>query len=76
MFEVNGTTWCPYCQEAKELLQSLDMEVEFIDLDDFPEKAIEFLEAGAKTIPQIYHGGNHIGGFQELQRYLKETDKG
>lgn len=74
MFEVNGTQWCPYCQKAKELLDSLGMEIEFVDLDEFPEKAFELIEEGMKTIPRIYHNGNFIGGFQELQQFLKENN--
>ncbi len=73
MFEINGTSWCPYCQEAKKLLDSLSKEVTFIDLDDFPEKGLELIKNGMKTIPQIFHNGSLIGGFQELQQFLKEN---
>lgn len=73
MFEIKGTSWCPFCQEAKELLESLSEEFSFEDLDDFPEKGLELIQEGFKTIPQIWHNGNHVGGFQELHKYLKEN---
>ena len=71
MFEIKGTSWCPFCQEAKELLESLSEDFSFEDLDELPEKGLELIQEGFKTIPQIWHGGSHIGGFQELQKYLK-----
>ena len=73
MFEINGTQWCPYCQEAKNLLESLNEDFQFVDLDEIPEKAMQMVQKGMKTIPQIYYNEKHIGGFQELQQFLEEN---
>ena len=71
MYEIKGTGWCPYCQEAKDLLNSLNKEVVFVDLDEVPEKALEMIEQGMKTIPQIYHNGNRVGGYEDLKQYIE-----
>lgn len=73
MFEIKGTSWCPFCQEAKELIEKLEHAFVFEDLDELPEKGLQLIQDGHKTIPQIWHNGSHIGGFQELNKYLKEN---
>lgn len=63
-----STGVCPYCQMAERLLASkgiTDIEKIRIDLD--PAKRDEMMEkTGRRTVPQIYIGEKHVGGFDDL----------
>ena len=62
------TAVCPYCQMAERLLASkgvLDISKIRVDLD--PAKRDEMMErTGLRTVPQIYIGEKHVGGFDDL----------
>ena len=73
MYEIYGKPNCQFCDLAKNTLDRLSQSYDYVDVSQ-DEQSLNFLKAkGFKTIPQIYHNGNHIGGFQELQQYLKEN---
>jgi thioredoxin reductase (NADPH) len=58
---------CSFCARAKALLRSKSVEWEEIDLERRPERLAEMIErSGRKTVPQIWIGGAHVGGFDEL----------
>lgn len=60
--------YCPYCESAKRLLNSLDLAFEEIlvaDDDDATWKKLE-KETGYKTMPQIFIGDQFIGGYNQL----------
>lgn len=65
---------CPYCDQAKALLKSKNIEFEEKKIGDGYTKE-ELLEAvpNARTVPQIFLDGKLIGGFTELQKYVAET---
>ena len=60
---------CNYCSAAKHLLNKKKISYEEIDIGYDDKKREEMLKKsnGAKTIPQIFIGGNHIGGYVELK---------
>jgi glutaredoxin 3 len=61
------TGWCPYCQRAKALLSTKNLEVNEINVDDdakFREQMIA--RSGRRTVPQIFIGETHIGGCDDL----------
>lgn len=59
--------WCPYCARAKQLLAAKGQEWTEIDLEAEPERRAEMVErSGRRTVPQIFVGGRHVGGFDEL----------
>jgi glutaredoxin 3 len=62
---------CPYCDQAKNLLQSKGIEFEEKKIGDGYTKE-ELLEAvpNARTVPQIFIDGQLIGGFTELKAHL------
>ena len=66
---------CFYCQMAKNLLELKGIEFEERNTSLSEQTRSEFFEAmpDAKTLPQIFFGEEHIGGFTELQKYLKES---
>jgi glutaredoxin 3 len=62
------TAYCPYCMHAERLLASKGVEVSKIRVDLDPEQRMLMMEkTGRRTVPQIYIGERHIGGFDELR---------
>ena len=61
------TRHCPYCVSAKRLLSSKDVAPVEIDVEQAPEALAEMLQrSGRRTVPQIFVGDMHIGGFDDL----------
>lgn len=62
------TAICPYCIRAEQLLQRKGVrEIEKIRVDLQPELRVAMVEkTGRRTVPQIYIGGEHIGGYDDL----------
>ena len=62
------TASCPYCIQAERLLARkgvVDIEKVRVDLE--PERRLEMMQkTGRRTVPQIYVGEQHVGGFDEL----------
>lgn len=63
-----ATGWCPYCMRARQLLGSKGVAFREIDVDAVPG-AREEMRARAKrtSVPQIFVGERHIGGFDDLK---------
>jgi glutaredoxin 3 len=59
---------CPFCIMAERLLNSKGVtEIMKIRVDLEPVKRIEMMErTGRRTVPQIYIGETHVGGYDEL----------
>lgn len=62
------TAVCPYCQRAEMLLRKkgvTDLEKIRVDLD--PKRREEMMQiTGRRTVPQIFIGERHVGGFDDL----------
>jgi glutaredoxin 3 len=63
-----STGTCPFCQMAERLLRAKGVgAIEKIRVDLEPERRVEMMEkTGRRTVPQIYIGETHVGGFDEL----------
>jgi len=63
-----STGVCPYCVMAERLLTSKGVkEIEKIRIDLDPEQRAEMMQkTGRRTVPQIYIGDTHVGGFDDL----------
>jgi glutaredoxin 3 len=63
-----STGVCPYCMMAERLLKSKGVEdIEKIRIDlDPQQKDIMMEKTGRRTVPQIYIGDTHVGGFDDL----------
>lgn len=63
-----STAVCPFCRRAEMLLNSKGItEVEKIRVDLDPRLREEMMtKTGRRTVPQIYIGDTHVGGFDEL----------
>lgn len=59
---------CPYCINAERLLKNKGVtEIEKIRVDLQPELRAEMMEkTGRRTVPQIFIGNQHVGGFDDL----------
>lgn len=64
-----ATAVCPYCINAERLLTAKGVkEISKIRVDLQPELRLEMTEkTGRRTVPQIYIGDKHIGGFDDLR---------
>lgn len=63
------TDTCPYCRSAKSLLASKGIAMQEINIQREPGKLEEMLErSGRRTVPQIFFGDTHIGGFDDLAK--------
>ena len=62
------TAVCPYCQMAERLLRSRGVAaIDKIRVDLEPDRRAEMMrDTGRRTVPQIYIGGTHVGGFDDL----------
>ena len=62
---------CPYCTQAKALLESRGIEYEERNIENGWDRD-DLLAAvpGARTLPQIFLDEEHVGGFTELRKKL------
>jgi len=62
------TEVCPYCVRAEHLLKRRGVtEIEKIRIDLQPELREEMVrKTGRRTVPQIYIGDRHVGGFDDM----------
>jgi glutaredoxin 3 len=65
---IYSTTWCPYCNAAKRFLTQKGVPWEEVDLtDDDAGRAALVERSGRRTVPQIYVGDVHVGGYDDLR---------
>ena len=61
------TQFCPFCVMAKRLLSTKGVAVEEVAVDRDPDARAEMQElSGRRTVPQIFLGEKHLGGFEEI----------
>ena len=63
-----STAVCPYCVRAESFLRAKGVaEVEKIRVDLDPARRMEMMQkTGRRTVPQIYVGERHVGGYEDL----------
>ena len=63
-----SSSWCPFCHRAKRLLKSKGVTFTEINVDGQPALRREMMNrsGGRHTVPQIFIGGTHVGGSDEL----------
>ena len=65
--KIYTTRTCGYCVAAKRLLSSRGISYEEVDVSRDDDKRAWLVEAtGRRTVPQIFIGGQSIGGYHEL----------
>ena len=62
------TAACPYCQAAQRLLEKKGVAgIEKVRVDLEPARRAEMMQrSGRQSVPQIWIGEHHVGGFEEL----------
>lgn len=70
-----STRFCPYCMRARFLLDSKNVEYSDIGVDARPELRREMTEkSGRRTVPQIWIGDRHVGGYDDLARLEQQGE--
>ena len=65
--EMYANSWCPYCSAARALLGTKQASIVEINIEDFPERRAEMIaRSGRRTVPQIFIGATHVGGYDDL----------
>ena len=62
-----STAWCGYCQRARNLLERKGAAFREIKIDeDMKERDVMMQRSGRRTVPQIFIGERHVGGYDDL----------
>jgi glutaredoxin 3 len=71
-----STQICPFCMRAEHLLKNRGVEhIEKIMIDQHPDKMQEMMQrTGRRTVPQIFIGDRHVGGFDDLSELDMEDE--
>ena len=72
--KIYTTTYCGYCVRAKDLLTRKGVKYEELDVtgdDEMRSKLVE-MSGGQRTVPQIFIGDTHVGGYSDLARLESE----
>jgi glutaredoxin 1 len=75
-FTIFGRPDCGYCVRAKQLLEQNEQDMRWIDIqaEGISKADLEkTIGKPVETVPQIFHGKTHVGGYTELVAYMKEV---
>ena len=68
--------YCPYCKAAKSLLREKGLPFNEIEVGNNPELLAHMIDiSGRHTVPQIFFGEEHIGGYTELADYFSNLSE-
>ena len=71
MIYVYGREGCKFCEDAVDILEETGLDYVYIDIME-KGTALELMRMrGHTTVPQIYNGDIHIGGFTDMKAWLK-----
>lgn len=63
---------CPYCVKAKTLLDRMGKEAVTLDVMEYPVLRTFLKSQGLNTVPQVFHRGRRIGGYEDLAEVFGE----
>jgi glutaredoxin 3 len=65
--EMYANSWCPYCSAARALLGAKQVRIVEMNVEEFPQYRAEMIaRSGRRTVPQIFIGATHVGGYDDL----------
>jgi glutaredoxin-like protein len=64
---------CPFCAKAKTLLKELGYDYAEVPLPNTNRSRVVGAITGKGTVPQVFVNGEHIGGWEELERWAKKA---
>jgi len=68
-----GRKGCGFCTRAKELCEIKNLNFQYVDIHEENISKADLEKTVGKpveTVPQIFVGQDHIGGFTEFERYV------
>lgn len=73
----NNIVWskenCPYCVQAKRLLEGSNIQFEERKIGDgWTKEQLLDMVPEARTVPQIFLNGRYVGGYDDLRRYYED----
>jgi len=75
MITIYGKPMCPFCDKAKALCEQRGYNYEYKTLGtDYTKEELLETFPGARTVPQIVINGNKIGGWEQMVKYIEETN--
>ena len=69
MLTIIGKPNCKFCTKAKDFCEANEITYKYFDMTDHPTVRDLIVNMGAESVPQIFDGFTHIGGYDELVRY-------
>lgn len=70
---VYSKDYCPYCVMVKNLLTSLNIEYEEIDISKTPEVIMDLVKrSGMRTVPQVFLWDECLGGYDQVSKLHSE----
>ena len=76
-FTIFGRPDCGYCVRAKQLLETKQYQFRWVDINQEGITKADLEKTIGKpveTVPQIFHGQDHIGGFTDLDTYVRTLE--
>ena len=70
MMTMYSKTVCPYCDQAKALLNSKNIEYKVVNIEEDSEGRNFLVSQGLRSVPQIYEEDVLIGGFDKLKEWV------
>ena len=75
MITIYGKPMCPFCDKAKALCEQRGYAYEYKTLGtDYTKEELLETFPGARTVPQIVINGSKIGGWDQMVKYIEETN--
>jgi glutaredoxin 3 len=72
---IYSTGYCGYCAAAKRLLEKKGVAVTEVLVDQDPAQRAHMEQVtGRRTVPQIFIGGRHVGGYDDLRALDRAGD--
>ncbi|TQV73810.1 GrxA family glutaredoxin [Aliikangiella marina] len=72
-FTIFGRPGCGFCVNAKRLCEMKNFDYKYVDIWEEGISKEDLAKSAGKpvhTVPQVFHGNKHIGGFDDLQEYV------
>lgn len=68
---------CPACDQAKQLLKQHNIPYQVCELGDgyYTKQMLVEMVPSARSVPQIFLNGFHVGGLPELKKLLNDNDQ-
>lgn len=70
MITVYSKNVCPYCDQAKALLDSKNIEYNVVNIEEDSDGRSFLTSQGLRSVPQIYEAETLIGGFDKLKEWV------